>query len=425
MKISSIETIQIEEFPAIIWIQVKTDTGHTGLGETFFGPLAVAGCIHEMFAPMLIGKNPLAIERHWRDMFDMANAYGYAGAEARAISAIDIALWDIAGQVAEQPIYNLLGGPCRDRVRTYNTTGQYGRNRDMEMAILDAGTLAQSLLDEGITAMKWAFTDQFADINRGTHISNEDLKLLIKPVETIRKTVGDRMEVANDGHGRWNLNCAIKIGKAMDHLDMMWQEELIQPTNVENHLRLAEEIEAPICVSERLISKYQFREYLRAGAAEVVMPDLIWTGGITETKKICTMAEAEQRPVAPHDMTGPVNVFACAHISMNAPNVFLLETCRAFYGKGGWYEKVLENNIKVEDGYVLAPTGPGLGTRLRKDLFDRSDLTIQVTDTPGSHYHWGSLESAVFEVVGSHGDRKVQMKSSWGNGDPDMFLGKK
>ena len=134
--------------------------------------------------------------------------------------------------------------------------------------------------------MKWAFTDQFADINRGTHISNEDMKLLLKPISDIRDAVGDRIEIANDGHGRWNLNSAIRIGKAMDHLDMMWQEELIQPTNVDSHLRLAEEIEAPICVSERLISKYQFREYLKAGAAEVVMPDLIWTGGITETKKI-------------------------------------------------------------------------------------------------------------------------------------------
>ena len=143
MKIIRIETIHLDEFPAATWVQVHTDGGVVGLGETWFGPRAVSGAIHEIFSPMLIGKDPLAIERHWRDMFDMANAFGYAGAEARAISAIDIALWDISGQVAGQPIYNLLGGACRDRVRTYNTTGQYGENRDMEMAILDAGTLAK------------------------------------------------------------------------------------------------------------------------------------------------------------------------------------------------------------------------------------------------------------------------------------------
>jgi L-alanine-DL-glutamate epimerase-like enolase superfamily enzyme len=268
--------------------------------------------------------------------------------------------------------------------------------------------------------MKWAFTDHFADLTRGTYISKEDLKLLIQPVEDIRSAVGDRIEVANDGHGRWNLNSAIKIGKAMDHLDMMWQEELIQPTNVDSHLRLADEIDAPVCVSERLISKYQFREYLKAGAAEVVMPDLIWTGGITETKKICTMAEAEQRPVAPHDMTGPVNVFACAHISMNAPNVFLMETCRAFYGKDGWYDSIVETNIKVEDGYLLAPEGPGLGTRLRRDLLDRPDLTVEVTDEPGRHYHWGGHESPMFEVTGAHGAHSVRMRDSWNGADPDM-----
>ncbi len=150
------------------------------------------------------------------------------------------------------------------------------------------------------------------------------------------------------------------------------------------------------------------------------MPDLIWTGGITETKKICTMAEVEQRPVAPHDMTGPVNVFACAHISMNAPNVFLMETCRAFYGKGGWYEKVLETDIKVVDGYLLAPEGPGLGTRLRKDVFDRSDLRVEVTDEPGLHYHWGGHESPVFEVVGDRGEHRVQYRESWTGADPDM-----
>ena len=230
----------------------------------------------------------------------------------------------------------------------------------MELAIIDAGTLAKSLIDDGITAMKWAFTDHYADINRGTHISNEDLKLLIKPVEEIRRAVGDQIEVANDGHGRWNLNSAIRIGKAMDHLDMMWQEELIQPTNVDSHLKLADEVEAPICVSERLISKYQFREYLKAGAAEVVMPDLIWTGGITETKKICTMAEAEQRPVAPHDMTGPVNVFACAHIS--------------------------------------------------------------ITDEPGNHFHWGGHESPMFEVTGERGKHVVSYRKSWAGSDPDMVL---
>ena len=411
MKITKIETIHLKEFPAATWVQIYTDNGHMGLGETWFGPRAVAGAIHEIFAPMLIGKSPLEIEKHWRDMFDMANAFGYAGAEMRAVSALDTALWDIAGQEAKQPIYNMLGGACRDRIRTYNTCAQYGDNKDMDMAMLDAGTLAKSLLDDGINALKWAFTDCFADPTRGTSLKPGDLDLMCEPIRQIRNAVGNQMDIANDGHGRWNLNNAIRIGKAMDPFDMFWQEELIQPTNVESHLILAHELVAPVCVSERLVTKYQFRDYIQRGAAEVVMPDLIWTGGITETRKIANMAEAELRPVAPHDCTGPVNVFACAHICMNAPNAFIMETVRAFYSKGGFYDKLVEPNIKVVDGHLLAPEGPGLGTRLKKSVRGRSDATIEVTDEPATHDHWGGF-TAPYEVVEERGRRFVRRRDA-------------
>jgi galactonate dehydratase len=410
MKITKIETIHIGEFPAATWVQVHTDAGHVGLGETWFGPRAVAGAIHEIFSPMLIGKDPLAIERHWRDMFDMANAFGYAGAESRAISALDTALWDIAGKVSGQPIYNLLGGACRDRIPVYNTTASYGDVRDLEMAFEDAGTLAKSLLDDGIPILKWAFTDPFADPSRGMYLSDNDLDLMLEPMRKIRAAVGRDMAIANDGHGRWNLHNAIRIGKAMDQFGMFWQEELIQPTNVQNHVTLAREIEAPLCVSERLISKFQFRDYLREGAAEVVMPDLIWAGGITETKKIAVMAEAEDAPVAPHDTTGPVNVFACAHICMNAPNAWVMETVRAFYGPGGWYGRIVEPNIRVEDGMLLAPEGPGLGVRLHRDVFDRSDVSVESSDEPGGD-HWGGFTSAYEVATSDSGGRFLRKKT--------------
>ena len=196
---------------------------------------------------------------------------------------------------------------------------------------------------------------------------------------------------------------------------MLWQEELLEPVNADAHIRLAHEIEAPVCAAERLVGKYQFREFINRGAVEIVMPDLIWTGGITETKKISTMAEAEQLPVAPHDMTGPVNVFACAHIAMNAPNAFLMETCRAFYGPGGWYDKIVDRNIRVVDGHLMAPEGPGIGTALRTEVLQRPDAKIEETDEPNPAYHWGGMESPVFEVVGGPGNRRQRMKRSWSN----------
>ena len=410
MKIKSIETIQLKEFPLIIWVQINTDNGFTGLGETFFAPNAVSEIIHNVLSPLLINNNALDIENHWRNMFEMTNAFGYAGAEARAISAIDIALWDIAGQVANQPIYNLLGGKCRDKIRTYNTAGQYGENTDSIDAILNPVKLANSLMDEGINAMKWAYTDHFADQTRGNYISEEDLNLLVKPIKKLRKEIGYNFEIANDGHGRWNLSSAIKIGKALDQYNILWQEELIKPVNIENHIKLADEIESPVCVSERLISKYQFRDYLKNGAIEIVMPDLIWTGGITETKKISTLAETEQLPVAPHDMTGPVNIFACAHISMNIPNALIMETCRAFYNQNGWYNKIIDQNIEVNDGYLLAPKGFGLGTRLKKNIFNRDDIIYKITDFNSGHLHWGGFKSNLFEVVTKNGKKSVKRK---------------
>tara|TARA_B100000427_G_scaffold329536_1_gene346169 strand:- start:1796 stop:3031 length:1236 start_codon:yes stop_codon:yes gene_type:complete len=410
MKIKSIETIQVKEFPLIIWVQINTDNGFTGLGETYFAPNAVSEIIHNVLSPLLINKNPLDIEDHWRNMFEMTNAFGYAGAEARAISAIDIALWDISGQVAEQPIYNLLGGKCREKIRTYNTAGQYGNNTDSIDAIINPVKLANSLMDEGINTMKWAYTDHFADQTRGNYISDEDLNLLIQPIKKIRKEIGYNFEIANDGHGRWNLSSAIKIGKALDQYNIFWQEELIKPVNIENHIKLADEIESPVCVSERLISKYQFRDYLKKGAIEIVMPDLIWTGGITETKKISTLAETEQLPVAPHDMTGPVNIFACAHISMNIPNALIMETCRAFYNKNGWYNKIIDRNIEVNDGYLLAPNGIGLGTSLKKEIFQRDDLIYKITDYNSGKLHWGGFRSELFEVVTVNGKKSVKRK---------------
>ncbi len=390
MRITRIETIRIGEFDRGLWVRVHTDEGLVGLGETWFAPRAVAAVIHDVLSPMLIGKDPLAIEYHWKEMFRMVNAFGYAGAETRAISALDIALWDIAGQATGQPIYNLLGGACRDRIRIYNTCIDYGNIKDGSMMFGDPVGLAESLLAEGITAMKVYVADFLADDNLGYSIPSSAIKRAVEPIARIRDALGDAMDIANDGHGRFSLHNAIRIAQAMEPYGLLWQEELIEPVNVETHLRLAQATSTPICVSERLVSRYQFREYIEKGAAEIVMPDLIWTGGISETKKIATMAETYQAPVCPHDATGPVNIFACAHICMNAPNAMLMETVRSYYK--GWYERIVEPNLPIEKGYLYAPQGPGLGTRLRAEVLRRPDVSIEVSDQPGPA-HWGAHRS--------------------------------
>ena len=270
MKITRVETIRCDEFWHVLWVRIHTDNGLVGLGETWYLPRAVSSVIHEIYAPMLIGKDPM-----------------------------------------------------------------------------DREALA--------------------------------------PLAKQRKALGDQIEIAHDGGGQWQLAPAIKITQAMDEYDIFWQEEMIRPINVETHLKLAAETKALICAAERLISKWNYREFIERGAAEIVMPDLIWTGGITETKKIATLAETYQTPVAPHDWTGPVNVFACAHISMSCPNVMVQETNRAYYR--GWYDKFVEPNIKVKDGFLLAPEGPGLGTRLKSSVLDRPDVHVEAT-TEAAEWNW-------------------------------------
>jgi L-alanine-DL-glutamate epimerase-like enolase superfamily enzyme len=376
MKITRVETIRVAEMPRVVWVQLYTDEGQVGLGETWYGARTVEAAVHELFAPMLIGRDPLNIERHWHNMFRLADHWGYGGAETRAISAIDIALWDIAGQSAGRPIYQMLGGACRDRIRIYNTGGgpDFPHN---------PGPYARDIQSRGITAMKVGVFPR-AHEGEGYDLTPQTMEQIVAPIRKIREAVGDDMEIGVDGHGFWSLHNAIKLAQALEPYNLLWLEEMLSPLNVDAHLRLAHEAKAPVCLSERLVTRYQFREYIEKGAAEIVMPDLIWTGGVSETRKIAILAETYQTPVCPHDCTGPVNVFACAHICMNAPNAMLMETTRDYYE--GWYGKFVAPNLNIQNGYLLAPEGPGLGTKLHPEVRERKDATVVVSDKTEGHY---------------------------------------
>ena len=271
MRITKIEMIYPEEGARIegeqvpcIWVRVHTDEGITGLGETY--PLGEAECgvIRGRFASTLIGQNPLEIERLWQEMFNQIRWHGWAGAELRAISAIDIALWDIYGKAAGQPIYQLLGGKSRDRVRTYNTC--YDHRYDFNnVENNEAGKLAKELLDSGIQAMKvWPF-DGVGNKNRGQFITNADIEVGLKPVQQIRDAVGDNIEIALEFHGLWNVPSAIKIAHALEPYNVMWLEEMMPQDNMKAYATLAANVLQPLCISERLMTRYQFRELIELG----------------------------------------------------------------------------------------------------------------------------------------------------------------
>ena len=378
MKITQIETIRVGQFPDLIFVQVHTDGGIVGLGETWYAASTVEAAIHDHFGPLLIGRDAADIEAHWQAMFRLSDHAGYGGAELRAISALDVALWDIKGQALKMPVFELIGGGTRHRIRVYNTLGVYGDITDGHDVWRTPVTVAKSLLDEGISGMKFSPTDFIARNSDGNLLLNKDLDRALRPFRDIREVLGMDIQVANDGHAKWNLATAIKIVQEMEPLQPMWHEELLSPLNEDAHLRLQESTHTPVAVAERLMTRYQHRRFIESGAARIVMPDLTWTGGISEVKKIAVLASAHQLPIAPHDCVGPINMLACAQICMAVPNVMIMEYNRAMHR--GWYGEFIEPNFVVKDGFLMAPTEPGIGTTLKSDIRDRQDATVRTSD---------------------------------------------
>lgn len=394
MKITRIETIWLDEQPNTTWVRIHTDEGLIGLGETYYVPRAISAVVHDVFANLLLGCDPFDIEKHWQNMFSTVNFFGFAGSETRAISAVDVALWDIVGQYTGQPIYNLLGGRCRESIRIYNTCAGHGAYQDYQTwRDGHAGELAEDLLKSGIKAMKiWPF-DQFGTSLGGpvgqragaeavgpvTHyLSKENLKKGISYVEDIRNRVGDKMEIAIEGHARWNLPEATKIARALEPYDIMWLEEIIPADNIESYARLKADTIIPLCVSERLFTRFGFRQVVEANAADIIMPDMAWTGGLTETRKICSLADTYYLPVTSHDCIGPIAVWSATHLMLHVPNALVVETVRAFYR--GWYNEVMTEPLPVSDGMISLSDKPGLGTALREEVLDRPDVHLEFSD---------------------------------------------
>ena len=385
-----------------LWVRIHTDDGRIGLGETYYQPRAVSAIIHDVFAELLIGRSPLDIENHWNNLFCLVNFCGFAGAEMRAISAIDIALWDLLGQHTGQPIYNLLGGRNRDRIGVYNTcidSGKYADYTDT-MNLDSIGEVAHSLLQQGIRAMKiWPF-DQFGDTLAGPEHPREDvyvwggktsagpvaqyldpheLRQGLAYIERIRAEVGDEMAVAIEGHCRWNQLAGTQIARALEKYDnILWLEDVIRPDNTESLVRLKAETKVPFAVSERLFTRYGFRQIIERHAADVIMPDIEWCGGITEFRKICILADTYYLPVTSHDSIGPIALWAAAHVMMHIPNAMIMEAVRGYWDEG-WYNDVTTTGIPIRDGLLTLPNTPGLGTALREELLARPDALIEIT----------------------------------------------
>lgn len=399
MKITAIETVRLEGFDNSIWVEVHTDAGIVGLGETHFAVRPIETWVHEWAAPYLLGKDPLRIDAHSRHFLNFYLGFASTGTEVRGASAIDIALWDTLGQDTGKSICQLLGGATRERVPVYNTCAgyQYMRRKpeqsvgnwglakrdpqrpyeDLDAFLNNAGELAESLIEEGYRGMKiWPF-DPYAEASNGTHISAEDLKVALSPFEKIRKAVGDRIDIHVEFHSMWNLPMAIKLAEALECFQPYWYEDPLKMSNLDALADYARRTRIWVTASETLGTRWSFRPLFEKQAVSICMFDIGWTGGISEAKKIATMAEAYQLPVAPHDCTGPVLLTAAVHLSQNAPNTLVQEVVRSYYHE--WYRDIVTELPPLEKGHIRIPAGPGLGTRLLPDLKQRPDAVVRRT----------------------------------------------
>jgi galactonate dehydratase len=396
MKVTGLETVRLAAHPQMLWIQVHTDEGIIGLGETCIGPATVEAHIHETIAPNLVGKDPLLVSQHWQDLSGAFLGYQGTGAEVRGLSAVDLALWDIRGQALGRPIADLLGGASRESIRIYNTCAGYtygrgtrgalravdrgtiaqdgipagsaaaGPYEDLQMAIDRPAELARQLLDQGITAMKiWPF-DPYAAAARGYDIGPQDLSAGVRVIGEIRDAVGGAMDVMLEMHAVWHLSAALKIAKAVEPLGIYWFEDPVKADNLAAAATFAASTGVPVAMGETLGGVASFRTLLELGAARIIMFDLGWVGGITEAIRVASLAQAYDLAIAPHDCTGPVVLTASTHLVSNAPNALMQETVRAYYT--GWYRDIVTEMPAISGGHIAPPPGAGLGTQLRPGL---------------------------------------------------------
>ena len=416
-RITAIETlIPHDIMGGLMLLRLHTDAGAVGgenvigHGETYYIPHAVAATLHDWMSRRLLGADATAIESHWRFLYERASAFGVRGCELRAISAIDLALWDILGQLTRQPVWKLLGGPVRDSIPVYNSCGgpTYGRRpysagggseglkepatsgwpghgdlgrpgplEDNYNSVHNPGELAEELLSEGYTAMKlWSF-DRVYKQSGGHRVSWSDIDEGLAPFRAIRERVGMKMEVMLDGHGFFTLPAALRIAAAMRDLKPLWLEDVIRPDCIDTIADFRDRAGVPIAVSEMLVSREEYRLILQRHAADYSMIDPTWVGGISETRRAAELAQAFNIPALMHDCTGPLTLFAGLHVSAACANVTYQETVRAHIRT--LYPLLIDEPPTVKGGQIALPTRPGLGVRLLDELFTPEHPGYRIT----------------------------------------------
>jgi galactonate dehydratase len=363
MKISEVTIYHLPgtRYPWV-FLRLDTDNGLHGIGQISTGPnSAMVAAAAAGIAPLLVGEDPTRIEYLWHKLFAGFNSLGSLGFISALISGVDIALWDLRGKALEVPIYELLGGRFHDRLQLYSNGWFDGCTTPDDFARAAAVTVAA-----GHTAVKldpFYGGDQYLSrYAAGYPVEAEPDGVAI--VAAIRAAIGPGVEILIDAHGRFDLPTAVRLASALTPYRIGWFEEPVPPENSAALRQFRELARVSVCVGERLYTRWQFREVLEQRLAEYLMPDIIRTGGISEMKKIATMAEAFYIPITPHDATGPLTMAASAQVMVSTPNFFRMEIA---YSELPRYQEALTPPLGLRNGYMHVSDRPGLGHELRED----------------------------------------------------------
>ena len=371
MKVTHVETLLLDNIEPYrggrkwLFLRLFTDAGIVGLGERPTGHLtnlkSQIALLHDLCERFVVGESPFDIENLWQRMYASNHDYRHPGLDSTpAISAIEMACWDIVGKAVNQPIYNLLGGKCHQRLRAYAYMPAEGIWDRPEKA----GEVAARLVEEGNSACKLDPFMPYYPLPRDFPLKT--IRHAAKIFRCIRDAVGDDLEVGIGTHGQFSTAGAIRVAKILEEFDPFWFEEPVPPENVDEMARVAAHTSIPIASGERLVTKYEFAELLEKQAAQIVQLDVGQCGGILESKKIAGMAEAHYAMIAPHMYVGPVAAAAAVQLDTCSPNFLIQE-----YNGNDLHAEIFVDPIEFREGFIVPPEGPGLGVELDDKVVER------------------------------------------------------
>ena len=340
----------------LLWL--TTDEGAEGLGEaSMLGyDRLVAQLLEEWVETYLVGKDPMSHELHWIRMYHDSGGRG-GRMFSTALSGIDLALWDLKGKALGVPVYELLGGPLRERLRVY-ANGWYTNPGTPEQNAEEA----RKVVERGYTAMKF---DPFGQRNFYT-ISSAEGQLAEDRVAAVREAVGPDVDILVEVHAKFNVSTAVQLGRRLEEYRPLWMEEPVSYENVSEMAQVRARVNIPIVTGERLYLKFPFYELVKAEAVDILQPDICNAGGITELKKIAAIAESQHIMMAPHNTNAAVGTVACFHLDASLPNFLIQEYHAEFYEPH--YFDLFDGLPRQRNGYVELPKGPGLGLTFNEDV---------------------------------------------------------